>query len=66
MNTVKENCLVFLCRSKAIIEGAENCAIPIVKSDMLVEFIENYAAADCVMSDDQKKQCIKDIYDHMF
>jgi len=57
--------VICIANDKAIIEGAENCIIPIVKSDMLVEFIENYNETDCILSDDQKNQCIKDIYNHM-
>ena len=57
--------ILCIANDKAIIEGSEHCPIPIVKSDLLVEFIENWQATDSELSDEQKKDCITAIYEHM-
>lgn len=57
--------IICVANDKAIIEGAENCPIPIVKSDMLVEYLENYNLIDSNMTDSQKEECIKAIYQYM-
>mgnify|MGYP002675734926 FL=1 len=57
--------ILCIANDKAIIEGSEHCPIPIVKSDLLVELIENWQATDSELSDEQKKDCITAIYEHM-
>ena len=57
--------ILCIANDKAIIEGSEHCPIPIVKSDLLVEFIENWQTTDSELSDEQKKDCITAIYEHM-
>lgn len=57
--------ILCIANDKAIIEGSEHCPIPIVKSDLLVELIENWQTTDSELSDEQKKDCITAIYEHM-
>lgn len=57
--------IICIANDSAIIEGVENSPLPIIKSDLLVEFMEHCVSEKPHLSEENIRNCVKSIYEHM-